>query len=117
MQKVLFDQLPEIVQELTTKVDKVFNLLTKEQPKPSTPKERILTTVEAAKFLSITKATLYSYTSKGIIASCKRGKHLYFLESDLLQFVKDGRQKTVAEIEAKANAYLSKSKNKREVSL
>ena len=81
-------------------------------PDQSAPQDEILTTKQAADFLHITVQTLYSYVSKRRIASCKRGKHLYFIKSDLIEFVKSGRQKTVSEIETEAdNNLIKRNKN------
>jgi len=113
MQDLSFDQLPEAVQKLSVKMDNLLTLL-KEHPQPdqSTPQDEILTTKQAAEFLHIQVPTLYSYVSKQRIASCKRGKHLYFIKSDLIEFVKAGRQKTVSEIETEADNNLS-NRNKK----
>jgi hypothetical protein len=40
----------------------------------------------------------------------KRGKRLYFSKLELLEYLKGGRKKSVAEIEAEADALLSKNK-------
>jgi hypothetical protein len=38
----------------------------------------------------------------------KRSKRLYFSRTELLEYLKDGRKKSNAEIEAEAKAYLKK---------
>jgi excisionase family DNA binding protein len=70
--------------------------------------EEILTIQEAAEFLSLTVPTMYSKVSKGELPSCKRGKRLYFSKTDLVNWVKSGRQKTNAEIESEAGSCLKK---------
>ena len=79
-------------------------------PKTEQP-EQLLTIQEAAEFLSLTVPTLYSKTSKGELPFMKRGKRLYFSRTELLDYLKEGRKKSNAEIEAEAKAYLS-NKNK-----
>ena len=114
MNNLSFDQLPEAVQKLSAKMDNVLTLLEERPPQPdqSAPQDEILTTKQAAEFLHITVQTLYSYVSQKKVASCKRGKHLYFVKSDLIDFVKAGRQKTVSEIETEAdNNLIKRNKN------
>jgi len=113
MQNLSFDHLPEAVQKLSVKLDNI-ELLLKQSPQPdqSTPQDEILTTKQAAEFLHIQVPTLYSYVSKKRIASCKRGKHLYFVKADLIEFVKSGRQKAISEIETEAENYLSNQNKK-----
>jgi hypothetical protein len=40
----------------------------------------------------------------------KRGKRLYFFRAELMDYIKEGRKKSNAEIEAEAEAYLSNKK-------
>jgi len=77
---------------------------TTEQP------EQLLTIQEAAEFLSLTVPTIYSKVSKGELPVMKRGKRLYFSRTELLEYLKDGRKKSNAEIEAEAKAYLLNNK-------
>jgi excisionase family DNA binding protein len=70
--------------------------------------EEILTIQEAAEFLSLTVPTLYSKVSKGELPFWKRDKRLYFSKSELMNWVKSGRQKTNAEIESEAGSCLKK---------
>lgn len=77
---------------------------TTEQP------EQLLTIQEAAEFLSLTVPTMYSKVSKGELPVMKRSKRLYFSRTELLEYLKDGRKKSNAEIEAEAKAYLLNNK-------
>ncbi len=77
---------------------------TTEQP------EQLLTIQEAAEFLSLTVPTMYSKVSKGELPVMKGSKRLYFSRTELLEYLKDGRKKSNAEIEAEAEAYLSDKK-------
>jgi excisionase family DNA binding protein len=81
------------------------NLQPTEQP------DQLLTIEEAAKLLHLSKPTLYSKHSKGELPGvCKRGKRLYFSRQSLTDWIKQGIQKTNAEIEAEAEVYLSDTK-------
>ena len=82
----------------------------KEQGKPTDQPERLLTIQEAAEFLSLTVPTMYSKVSKGELPVMKRSKRLYFSRAELMEYIKTGRKKSNAEIEAEAEAYLSHKK-------
>ena len=75
--------------------------------------EQFLTIQEAAEFLSLTVPTMYSKVSKGELPVMKRSKRLYFSRTELLEYLKDGRKKSNAEIEQEAKAYLLNNKKAR----
>ncbi len=77
---------------------------TAEQP------EQLLTIQEAAQFLNLTVPTIYSKVSKGELPVMKRSKRLYFSSTELMEYLKEGRKKSNAEIEQEAEAYLSNNK-------
>lgn len=77
---------------------------TTEQP------EQLLTIQEAAQFLNLTVPTIYSKVSKGELPVMKRSKRLYFSSTELMEYLKDGRKKSNAEIEQEAEAYLFNNK-------
>lgn len=79
---------------------------------PTDQPEQLLTIQEAAEFLSLTVPTMYSKCSKGEISYMKRSKRLYFSRSELMDYIKDGRKKSNAEIEQEAKAYLSNNKKR-----
>lgn len=85
----------------------------KQEPKTSTDQpEQLLTVQEAAEFLNLAVATIYSKVSKGELPVMKGigSKRLYFSRTELLDYLKAGRKKSNAEIERKAEAYLSNTK-------
>ncbi len=81
-----------------------------ESKAPTDQPEQLLTIQEAAEFLSLTVPTMYSKVSKGELPVMKRSKRLYFSRTELLEYLKDGRKKSNAEIEAEAKAYLLNNK-------
>jgi excisionase family DNA binding protein len=58
-----------------------------------------------------TKPTWYSKISKGEVPYHKRGKKVYFLKSEIDDWLKQGKRKTIQEIEAEADEYLSNKKS------
>jgi predicted DNA-binding transcriptional regulator AlpA len=59
------------------------------------------------------KATVYGYVSANTIPCHKGAKKLRFLKSEIDTWLKQGRKKTVAEIEQETDQYLSKKKGGR----
>ena len=87
----------------------ILKAVRNEQPTTDQP-EQFLTIQEAAEFLSLTVPTMYSKVSKGELPVMKRSKRLYFSRTELLEYLKDGRKKSNAEIEQEAKAYLLNNK-------
>jgi len=85
----------------------------KHQPtkvEPTEQPEQLLTVQGAAEFLGLTVPTIYSKCSRYEIPFMKRSKRLYFSSTELMEYLKEGRIKSNAEIEAEAEAYLSNNK-------
>lgn len=112
MDKIVLISLP--IEDLQTVIiDCVNSCLrnNKQESKPPTHHpEQLLTIQEAAEFLSLTVPTMYSKVSKGELPVMKRSKRLYFSRTELLEYLKDGRKKSNAEIEQEAKAYLLNTK-------
>lgn len=110
MENLTFDKLPEAVTMLTKEVSELKRLFIEKQDLPTEQLEQLLTIQEAAEFLSLTVPTMYSKVSKGELPVMKRSKRLYFSRTELMEYLKDGRKKSNAEIEQEAKAYLSNNK-------
>lgn len=113
MEQVLtFDKLPEAVTMLTKEVSELKRLLIEKQEQPPTDQpEQLLTIDEVATLLHLTKPTVYSKVSKNELPGvCKQGKRLYFDRQTIIDWIKQGRKKSNAEIEQEAKAYLSNNK-------
>ena len=112
MEQVLtFDQLPTAVTMLTKEVSELKRLLIEKQEQtPTEQPEQLLSVQEAAEFLSLTVPTMYSKVSKGELPVMKRSKRLYFSSIELMEYLKQGRHKSNAEIEQEADVYLFNKK-------
>ena len=89
----------------------------KHNPKDNTNEpeesEMLLTVKGAADYLSLSVPTIYGLISKGEIPVMKRSKRCYFYKTELIEYLKKGRQKTSAEIAKEAEKHfkdLSKKK-------
>ncbi|MBK8746360.1 MAG: helix-turn-helix domain-containing protein [Saprospiraceae bacterium] len=54
---------------------------------------------DAAKILTLSKPTIYGLVHKNTIPYIKKGKRLYFLKEDLINWVLKGKRKTKEELE------------------
>ena len=78
---------------------------------PTNQPEQLLTIDEVATLLHLTKPTVYSKVSKNELPGvCKQGKRLYFDRQTIIDWIKQGRKKSNAEIEQEAKAYLLNNK-------
>lgn len=110
IENLTFENLPTQVSKLSLKLDNIEKLLLQQTDKPTEPQDKFLTIQQASKFLNLTVPTIYSKVSRRQIPFMKRGKRLYFSQLELIDYVKSGRIKTNAEIEAEAESYLSDKK-------
>jgi excisionase family DNA binding protein len=88
----------------------------KHQPKRTgsdEPQEKLLSVQEAAEFLHLTVPTVYSKVSRGELPVMKRSKRLYFSRDELVNYVKEGRRKTIAEIEKQELSDLMSKKGRK----
>ena len=106
-----FEKLPEAVTMLRKEIGELKSLIIESRAETNNEQiEKLLTVDEAAEFLSLTVPTIYSKVSKRELPFMKRGKRLYFSSSELMEYLKQGRKKSNAEIEREAEAYLSNNK-------
>lgn len=102
------EQLSNLIQ---SSVRKVLKETPPQTVEPTDQPEQLLTIDEIATLLHLTKPTVYSKHSKGELPGvCKQGKRLYFQRDVIINWIKDGRKKSNAEIEKEAKAYLLNNK-------
>lgn len=83
VQDVSVEELAEAISDkLMTKVKLYLN-----QVEESKDYDTYLTREEAAQFFSISLGTLWSWTKKGILKSCRVGNKVYYLKADLKKAV------------------------------
>ena len=74
--------------------------------------DEILDVNKACQFLGVSKSTIYKKTSDREIPHSKVGKRLYFKRSELIEWISEGRQKTMKDIEQEAYDYLNSKRRK-----
>ena len=109
MENVVFTQLSisEIRQLFRQEIEGYFAAHKQDsltQPEP----EQLLTIQQAGEFLKLKVPTLYGLVQRAAIPVCKRGKRLYFSKRELIEWIKAGRKKSLAETENEAVNYINK---------
>lgn len=112
-QNLTFEQLPNAVKILTNEVRELRYLLEQSYNQTAcNPSDKLLSVGEAAEFLNLSSATVYTKVSRGELPFMKRSKRLYFSQSELMDYLKEGRKKTSNELEVEASSYLKSNKRK-----
>ncbi|MCX6243687.1 MAG: helix-turn-helix domain-containing protein [Bacteroidetes bacterium] len=111
--EITFDQLPKAVSQLYDKLETIERLLLAKSDDPQPESDQLLTIQQAAEVLHLTVPTMYGLVQRASIPVCKRGKRLYFSKQELTSWIMAGRKKTISEIDAEAENYLSSRKRGR----
>jgi excisionase family DNA binding protein len=59
------------------------------------PIREVMMVKQVADYLGLSKSTIYSHVSKRTIPFCKRNGTVYFLQSSLLKWLKEGEKATI----------------------
>jgi excisionase family DNA binding protein len=91
----------------------ILEAVRNEQPSVGQP-EQLLTIDEVSVLLHLTKPTIYSKVSKNELPGvCKQGKRLYFDRQTIINWIREGRKKSNAEIKEEAEANLISNTKRR----
>lgn len=108
MDKISFEQLPEMVALLLEKIERLENLLTGNKGDGIAGKE-MLTTIEAAEYMGVSKSWLYKMTMQGDLPTYRPGgKRIYLKRSEINDWMASQRRNSSAEIEEMARDYVAK---------
>lgn len=99
-----FDELKEQMLELKTLIqaDKITQVLEEDKP---------LDIKEVADLINLTKPTLYGYVQRNEIPHYKRGNRLYFFKTEIIEWLKKSKVKTLDEINLETDNYLKNKSN------
>ena len=106
--EITFDSLPEAVTQLYDKLNNIERLLLEKSNEPQPEADQLLNIKQAAEFLKLSVPTLYTKVHSATIPVCKQGNRLYFSKQDLINWIRTGRKKTLAETAIEAEQYLKK---------
>ena len=104
--KPSFENLPEEVSLLHKRLERIETLLTERSIPNET--DELLNVDGAAKFLGLSKETVYGYVHDQAIPFSKVRKKLYFSRRKLMEWVESKTRKTIAEINASPENYLKR---------
>lgn len=112
MNELTFETLPKAVAYLTDEASEIKRLLleksTEEQPNP----DAWFGLTELCQYHpdKPSKATVYGWVNAGIIPVHKGGKKLRFLKSEIDEWLRMGKKRTLAELAKEAEAHLNRIK-------
>lgn len=109
MEPFNFNELPEVVRQLYEKVERIELLLEKLDPHKA-DKNELLNIEEAAAFLKVSVAAVYTKVSRQEIPYSKPGRRLYFNKTDLKKWIANGKRKTIEELMKSNNHHTTRVK-------
>ena len=111
MEQYSFDQLPRAVSELHQKLDILQDLIL--ESRQAVPQAvELMTIAQAAEFLKLSVQTLYGKVCHKEIPVSKKGKRLYFYKSELEDWIRSGKKKTLTELKQEFPAIARTGKGK-----
>ena len=104
------ETLPKAITHLTNEVSEIKRLLLEKSNEQPTETDRWFDLNELCNYLPDKPAipTIYGKVHTNTIPFHKTGKRLRFLKSDIDLWLKEGRRKTIVELQAEASTYLRK---------
>ncbi len=96
-EKLTLETLPKAFTHLSREVGEIKKLLLEKSSNAQEP-DRFLSVREVGKYLRLSPATIYGLVLNRRIPHQKRGNRLYFLKSEIDDWIKAGRRRTVDEM-------------------
>lgn len=108
MEQLTFENLPKAFTNLANEVSEIRRLLLLKGNEQPTETDRWFDLSELCNYHpdKPSKPTVYGWVNAGTIPVHKGGKKLRFLKSEIDNFLKQGRKKTLAEVASEADTYL-----------
>lgn len=100
--EISFENLPKAVAHLVNEVEELKLLVEKGQATVLPQKRIPIGIEEACLIIGKAKPTVYALVRKRMLPCYKNGKKLYFFEKELLEWITNGKKKTLQEIENEA---------------
>ena len=101
--------IDDFITDLANEVVRKINL--ENTLKPSEPQPEIELPIlidEVVPITGFTKPTIYRNCQQNTIPYSKKNGRLFFFKSEIIAWIKEGKQKTIKELQVEANAYLYK---------
>lgn len=101
MKNYPFEQLPYILSRIEERLEKIEEILLGGY-KQEAPEDDIIGAKEAATILKFSVPTLYTKVCKREVPFYKQGNRLYFSKQMLLDWIQDGKKKSMNDINSDA---------------
>ena len=108
--EISFENLPKAVALLSLQIEELKTIVKNKDTIEINNKKNPISIEEACTILKKAKPTLYTLVRKRQIPHYKNGKKLYFYEDELLDWIAQGKRKTIQEIEEMAHKTKKKVK-------
>lgn len=110
MEVLTLETLPKAFTHLANEVSEIKRLLLEKSSEQPTETDHWFDLIELCQYHpdKPTKPTVYGWVNAGTIPVHKGGKKLRFLKSEIDNWLRQGRKKTLAETAAEAENYLKK---------
>jgi len=110
MENLTLETLPKAFSNLTNEVSEIKRLLLEKSNEPPTESDRWFDLNELCNYHpdKPSKPTVYGWVNASIIPVHKGGKKLRFLKSEIDNWLRQGRKKTLAETASEADIYLKR---------
>ncbi|MBK7110275.1 MAG: helix-turn-helix domain-containing protein [Bacteroidetes bacterium] len=102
-----FEILETRLIDIENQLSEIKNLILKRTEQQES--EELLTVQQAADLLNLAKQTIYGHVHRCEIPVSKKGKRLYFSKTELLDWVRQGKKRTLNEIEFIARNRINKN--------
>lgn len=109
MEPFTFEELPVAVTRIFRKMKKIEKLL-KLHRRLIQEKEDFMDIEEAAQYLRLSIATVYSKVCRRELPANKKGKKLYFSRKELKNWIRNGKVRMMVDPIIDAEAYLKENK-------
>lgn len=112
---VTHDNMPMVLSMIMQKLDLLEELFNRSQNKPQEVTDEWMNLKQLCAYLPSHPAeqTVYGWTSTRTIPYHKNGKHIVFSKSEIDEWIRKGKRKSEADLEAEALAFINSKKEAR----
>lgn len=94
--ELTFNDLPTVLQEMRDRIEQSYCLIQNLQPPK--PARRPIFIKQASEILGKAENTVYKLSHAGMLPCYRQGRRIYFFEDELLEFINDGKIRSVKDI-------------------
>lgn len=110
IKNISFEDLPRAISYLAKEVAEIKLMIQNVKVYESKEKSIPFGIEEASRLIGKAKPTIYGLVRQRKIPCYKYGKKLYFFKEELLEWISEGKKKTIQEIESEALKFNKKNR-------